>query len=300
MKMKRGKLKRTNTKKAKKSQVEPSIDKSRVKLSLSNTNLIILIFVIALIFLLALSLLFPGRILLAPGELSIERSLPESVNLNQQFTVTLNIYTASDKPAAIGITENIPAGWTIGNIQGTDYSKINNNAIEFLLFSSISGISDTTITYAITPTTTSSTFSGTWESVNPDSSGNIAGDASLTINTASGDGTPGGGGGSGGGGGGGGATTPTQPRTCQENWICSTWNECENEKQTRTCTDANLCGTTNLKPIEQASCNQVIKATQQAVDYSVKHSTQTILILLIASIIVIIIIILIMRKKRKK
>jgi hypothetical protein len=42
---------------------------------------------------------------------------------------------------------------------------------------------------------------------------------------------------------------------CAEDWTCSDWTECSSEGiQTRTCTDSNACGTTELKPSESQSC----------------------------------------------
>ncbi|MFH1587302.1 MAG: polysaccharide lyase, partial [Candidatus Diapherotrites archaeon] len=42
---------------------------------------------------------------------------------------------------------------------------------------------------------------------------------------------------------------------CTESWSCTTWSSCVNNQQTRTCTDANDCGTTNNKPAELQSCS---------------------------------------------
>ncbi len=277
------------------------------------TDLIIPIFVVILILILAISLIIKKPIFLAPGELSVERMLPSSANLNEQFEVTLNIYTGTDKPAALGITEIIPQGWLISSVSGADYKKINEDNVEILIFDLMGNIQDTVITYTITPTSQQASFSGNWKSVGPgeqDYSGNIEGDSSLIINTG-GDGSDGGGGGGSGGGSGGGgggsdsgggsgAITPTQPRTqtCKENWLCSAWSKCENERKTRTCTDTNLCGTILIKPLESSSCNLVVAAAEQATDYSSRHTTQRILILLIAIIIVIVAIIVIIRKRK--
>ncbi|MFH1364894.1 MAG: thrombospondin type 3 repeat-containing protein, partial [Candidatus Aenigmatarchaeota archaeon] len=64
-------------------------------------------------------------------------------------------------------------------------------------------------------------------------------------------------GGGGGGGGGGGRT-----RTCAESWICTEWSLCQpNGKTTRTCTDKNKCGTTEVKPFEERSCYYFTKET---------------------------------------
>ena len=41
---------------------------------------------------------------------------------------------------------------------------------------------------------------------------------------------------------------------CQESWSCTAWSACSGGTQTRTCTDANSCGTTTSKPIESQSC----------------------------------------------
>ncbi|MFH1801743.1 MAG: hypothetical protein ABH804_02850 [archaeon] len=42
--------------------------------------------------------------------------------------------------------------------------------------------------------------------------------------------------------------------TCSENWVCSSWSDCTNNKQTRTCTDLNNCGTNLNKPIPLQTC----------------------------------------------
>jgi hypothetical protein len=42
---------------------------------------------------------------------------------------------------------------------------------------------------------------------------------------------------------------------CTESWSCGEWGSCSSEGvQTRTCTDANACGTTNDKPAESQTC----------------------------------------------
>ncbi|MFH1256384.1 MAG: hypothetical protein V1494_03760 [Candidatus Diapherotrites archaeon] len=42
---------------------------------------------------------------------------------------------------------------------------------------------------------------------------------------------------------------------CEESWSCTFWSSCVNGTQTRTCTDANECGTTTNKPAESQSCS---------------------------------------------
>lgn len=41
---------------------------------------------------------------------------------------------------------------------------------------------------------------------------------------------------------------------CTESWSCSAWSACVSSSQSRTCTDANACGTTTTKPAEAQSC----------------------------------------------
>ena len=41
---------------------------------------------------------------------------------------------------------------------------------------------------------------------------------------------------------------------CTPNWQCTAWSSCVNSQQTRTCTDANNCGTTSGKPATTQSC----------------------------------------------
>jgi len=58
----------------------------------------------------------------------------------------------------------------------------------------------------------------------------------------------------GGSGGGGSPSSLSTSLTCVESWQCSEWNTCKGGKQTRTCTDSNSCGTTNLKPSLEREC----------------------------------------------
>ena len=41
---------------------------------------------------------------------------------------------------------------------------------------------------------------------------------------------------------------------CYEEWECSDWSECINEKQTKTCIDIAKCGTPNYKPETSRAC----------------------------------------------
>ncbi len=52
--------------------------------------------------------------------------------------------------------------------------------------------------------------------------------------------------------------TTEPPPTCTESWSCGEWSICSGGSQTRTCTDANKCGTTTSKPTTTQSCGDVI------------------------------------------
>ena len=49
-------------------------------------------------------------------------------------------------------------------------------------------------------------------------------------------------------------TTSPPPATCTSNWQCTSWSECTNNQQTRSCTDSNSCGTNTGKPVEAQAC----------------------------------------------
>ncbi len=46
----------------------------------------------------------------------------------------------------------------------------------------------------------------------------------------------------------------TQPPACAPNWQCGEWSECVNNVQSRTCNDANNCGTEEGKPALSQAC----------------------------------------------
>ncbi len=58
----------------------------------------------------------------------------------------------------------------------------------------------------------------------------------------------------GGGSSSGGSPSTIQTITCTEDWTCTEWSSCENNKQIRTCTDQNDCGTEKNKPTESQIC----------------------------------------------
>jgi hypothetical protein len=61
-------------------------------------------------------------------------------------------------------------------------------------------------------------------------------------------------------------TTTQQNQTtneCQEKWTCTDWSTCQEGVQTRTCTDANKCGTDLYKPFESQPCGVKEEAQEQ-------------------------------------
>lgn len=55
---------------------------------------------------------------------------------------------------------------------------------------------------------------------------------------------------------------------CVESWSCSSWLECIDSLQTRTCNDANNCGTLENKPSESQSCVEVCIENWQCTEWS--------------------------------
>lgn len=51
-----------------------------------------------------------------------------------------------------------------------------------------------------------------------------------------------------------------RPAGAGESWNCGGWGTCTSGVQTRTCTDANNCGTTTNKPVESQSCQGCIES----------------------------------------
>jgi len=53
------------------------------------------------------------------------------------------------------------------------------------------------------------------------------------------------------------------PAKCIESWSCADWSECAAGSRTRTCTDANACGTAESKPVESESCAPTVAPAEQ-------------------------------------
>ncbi len=76
---------------------------------------------------------------------------------------------------------------------------------------------------------------------------------------------------------------PETPAACTESWTCGDWSACANSQQTRTCTDANSCGTTAGKPSESQSCT--VNRGETTVTAPVQTSILTTVIVIVVAII---------------
>ena len=61
----------------------------------------------------------------------------------------------------------------------------------------------------------------------------------------------------------------TNVQICTQNWDCSSWSDCNNGQQTRTCSDLNNCGTTNNRPSISRGCNIVNNSVNSSVSTSI-------------------------------
>lgn len=55
--------------------------------------------------------------------------------------------------------------------------------------------------------------------------------------------------------------SPVPPIACVEKWQCSQWTLCVGGMQTRSCIETNACGTNELKPLTQQSCEPSMPET---------------------------------------
>ena len=73
--------------------------------------------------------------------------------------------------------------------------------------------------------------------------------------------------------------------TCESNWECSSWGECEDGILQRACEDTNNCGTSLNKPVKQTMCD--LEPVKMEPEKNLKNLLWLILILLLLMIIVI-------------
>lgn len=55
---------------------------------------------------------------------------------------------------------------------------------------------------------------------------------------------------------------------CVEGWSCTEWSPCISEERKRFCTDSNLCGTYDLKPLENEVCSESIGFNVSVEEYN--------------------------------
>ena len=60
----------------------------------------------------------------------------------------------------------------------------------------------------------------------------------------------------------------TNSSTCTENWSCTDWTDCADGSQTRTCNDANSCGTTADEPSLSQTCTVACTENWVCTDWS--------------------------------
>lgn len=129
------------------------------------------------------------------------------------------------------------------NITATASDAIGVSGVQFKLDGANLGSEDTSAPYSYSWNTADATnTSHTITAVARDAAGNSTTSATITVtvnNTAPG---------------------------CTESWICdSDWSACANNTQTRTCTDANNCGTVVNQPILSQTCLALSDVTPPAI-----------------------------------
>ena len=99
-------------------------------------------------------------------------------------------------------------------------------------------------------------------------------------------------------------TASGQTQSCTESWSCTDWSTCANNQQSRTCTDANNCGTTTKKPAESQTCTAGTVPTSESIVQTSKGffsglGTNEWIIAIIAVVAIASVIVFIFLKKKK-
>jgi hypothetical protein len=167
-------------------------------------------------------------------------------------------------PAGLQATGNLQLGWNAvidkPDCSGIAYYNIYKNGLLIKTSTtttySESALADGTYTFAVSAVDKAknegekATISVTFPISSP-----------PVVNPPAGNG--GGGPSSSGGGGGGPSNIVTQTSvtggTCTENWQCDGWSNVNEQCGTRTCTDANSCGTTVNKPATEQACAETVQ-----------------------------------------
>ena len=90
----------------------------------------------------------------------------------------------------------------------------------------------------------------------------------------------------------------TSGALCIENWVCGNYTECVNEKKTRTCNDANNCGTIAKKPVLNETC--VVEGGGNTNWQGLSKVSLIVLLSIFGIAVVVVIIILMVKRDRMK
>jgi len=63
--------------------------------------------------------------------------------------------------------------------------------------------------------------------------------------------------------------------SCKPSWSCGSWSTCSNNTQTRTCTDANSCGTTSNKPTTSQTCTSTVNVSDCSIFWWLDNTNKT-------------------------
>lgn len=206
---------------------------------------------------------------------AVEREMPSSAMINQNFNVVLNATVdEQEPPIAYVITENYPAGIEVVDCVGCVHEQ-ENKIMKWLVYSSEQNATapSTTITYTVKATITGTkVFNG---GVTADEQiRSVGGDSIISItetscssnwsctawspsicplggiqnrsctdlnNCGTNEGRP--------------AEVQDCTYVCNPSWTCTSWSECSNNEQTRVCTDDYNCGINTDKPAETQECS---------------------------------------------
>ncbi|MBN2250569.1 MAG: hypothetical protein JW724_00660 [Candidatus Altiarchaeota archaeon] len=116
------------------------------------------------------------------ADVTVSRDLPSSAAAGSTFTVTLEMTVTGTAPAAVGLTENYPAGWTVSDVSLAGIDQ--GDRIEWLFWAMGNPVQDQSITYDVTVPASASgtaTFSGT---IDTGSTTDIAGDTDVSVTGA--------------------------------------------------------------------------------------------------------------------
>jgi len=116
-------------------------------------------------------------------QVTVTRTLPSTASPGGTFIVSLNLAVGDIPPDAVGVTENVPAGWNVTTTSPTAKYTSDEDKIEWLFWAMGNPVENTTITYTVQIPGSANgtyTFSGTVEYGDVDDQA-IAGDTSTDV-----------------------------------------------------------------------------------------------------------------------